>query len=83
MKIWIRFQERNLEWFPRMRTSSLDMREEKNKEDQDNRLFRVQIDAANRAILNLTTELSELQKMVEKILSFFLLFPENVFLSFL
>jgi len=47
-----------------MRTSSLDIQEEKNKEDQDNRLLKIQMEDANRAIKSLTLELSELQKMV-------------------
>lgn len=48
-----------------MRTSSLDIQEEKNKEDQDNRVLKVQMEDANRAIKSLTMELSELQKMVK------------------
>lgn len=58
------FQQRNLDWFPRMRTSSLDIQEDKNKEDQDNRILKIQMEDANKAIKTLTMELTELQKMV-------------------
>jgi hypothetical protein len=58
------FQQRNLEWFPRMRTSSLDIQEEKNKEDQEGRIIKIQMDDANKAIRTLSLELSELQKLV-------------------
>ncbi|CAF1170496.1 unnamed protein product [Adineta ricciae] len=57
-------EQRNLEWFPRMRTSSLDNQEEKNKEDQDNRLLKLQMEDANKTIKTLAAELSELQKLV-------------------
>ena len=60
-----------------MRTSSLDIQEEKNKEDQDNRIFKFQMEDANKAIRSLTMELTELQKLVKSIYffsqSFFLL----------
>lgn len=49
-----------------MRTSSLDIQEEKNKEDQDNRILKFQMEDANKAIKSLTMELSELQKLVKK-----------------
>lgn len=62
----VHFQQRNLEWFPRMRTSSLDNQEEKNKEDQDNRMLKTQMEDANKAIKALATELAELQKLVER-----------------
>ena len=55
-----------------MRTSSLDMREEKNKEDHDNRLLKMQVEDASKAIKILTMELSELQKSVRFILICFL-----------
>ncbi|CAF5217372.1 unnamed protein product, partial [Rotaria magnacalcarata] len=55
--------QRNLDWFPRMRTSSLDIQEDKNKEDLDNRILKYQMEDANKAIKSLTMELSELQKM--------------------
>ena len=48
-----------------MRTSSLDIQEEKNKEDQDSRVLKIQMEDANKAIKTLTMELSELQKMVK------------------
>ena len=48
-----------------MRTSSLDIQEEKNKEDQDNRVLKIQMEDANKAIKTLAMELSELQKTVE------------------
>ena len=41
-----------------MRTSSLDIQEDKNKEDQDNRIIKFQMDDANKAIKSLTMELS-------------------------
>ena len=47
-----------------MRTSSLDIQEEKNKEDQDNRILKFQMDDAHKAIKTLTMELAELQKLV-------------------
>jgi hypothetical protein len=47
-----------------MRTSSLDIQEEKNKEDQDNRVLKNQMEDANKAIKTLTMELAELQKVV-------------------
>jgi hypothetical protein len=47
-----------------MRTSSLDIQEDKNKEDQDSRILKIQMDDANKAIKSLTMELSELQKLV-------------------
>lgn len=47
-----------------MRTSSLDIQEDKNKEDQDSRILKIQMDDANKAIKTLTMELSELQKLV-------------------
>lgn len=47
-----------------MRTSSLDIQEEKNKEDQDNRILKFQMDDAQKAIKTLTMELTELQKLV-------------------
>jgi hypothetical protein len=50
-----------------MRTSSLDIQEEKNKEDQDSRILKIQMDDANKAIKTLTMELSELQKLVKTI----------------
>jgi hypothetical protein len=50
-----------------MRTSSLDIQEEKNKEDQDSRVLKIQMDDANKAIKTLTMELSELQKLVKTI----------------
>ncbi|CAF1108028.1 unnamed protein product [Rotaria sordida] len=57
-------EQRNLDWFPRMRTSSLDIQEDKNKEDQDSRILKIQMEDANKAIKSLTMELSELQKLV-------------------
>ncbi|CAF4174789.1 unnamed protein product [Rotaria socialis] len=57
-------EQRNLDWFPRMRTSSLDTQEDKNKEDQDNRILKIQMENANDAIKTLTMELNELQKLV-------------------
>ncbi len=48
-----------------MRTSSLDIQEEKNKEDQDNRILKFQMEDANKAIKSLTMELAELQKLVK------------------
>lgn len=53
-----------------MRTSSLHMQDEKNKEDQENRLLRIQMEHANEAIKALAMELNELQKLV-RILLFF------------
>jgi hypothetical protein len=50
-----------------MRTSSLDIQEEKNKEDQDSRVLKIQMEGANKAIKTLTMELSELQKLVKTI----------------
>lgn len=47
-----------------MRTSSLDIQEDKNKEDQDNRILKIQMEDANKAIKSLTMELTELQKLV-------------------
>ena len=47
-----------------MRTSSLDIQEEKNKEDLDNRILKFQMDDAQKAIRTLTMELTELQKLV-------------------
>ena len=47
-----------------MRTSSLDIQEEKNKEDQEGRIIKIQMDDANKAIRTLSMELSELQKLV-------------------
>ena len=50
-----------------MRTSSLDIQEDKNKEDPDSRILKLQMEDANKAIRTLTMELSELQKLVHKI----------------
>ena len=47
-----------------MRTSSLDIQEEKSKEDQDNRILKIQMEDANKAIKTLSMELAELQKIV-------------------
>ena len=49
-----------------MRTSSLDMREEKTKEDHDSRLIKHQMEDANKVIKTLTMELVELQKFVRE-----------------
>ncbi|CAF3881064.1 unnamed protein product [Rotaria sp. Silwood2] len=57
-------EQRNLDWFPRMRTSSLDIQEDKFKEDQDSRILKFQMEDANKAIKTLTMELAELQKIV-------------------
>lgn len=65
MYIYIVFQQKNLDWFPRMRTSSLDTQEDKTKEDQDNRLIKIQMESANQAIKSLAVELAELQKLVK------------------
>lgn len=54
-----------------MRTSSLDIQEDKNKEDQDNRILKIQMEDANKAIKSLTMELSELQKLVRILVIFF------------
>ncbi|CAF5027325.1 unnamed protein product, partial [Rotaria sp. Silwood1] len=43
---------------------SLDTKEDKTKEEQDNRILRVQMENANEAIKTLTMELTELQKLV-------------------
>ena len=51
-----------------MRTSSLDMREDKSKEEQDNRLLKNQMENANKVIKTLTMELTELQKLVRRTL---------------
>ncbi|CAF0724055.1 unnamed protein product, partial [Didymodactylos carnosus] len=56
-------EQRNLDWFPRMRTMSLDMQDDK-KEDIENRMLKNQMDDANKAIKTLSMELAELQKMV-------------------
>ncbi len=48
-----------------MRTSSLDIQEEKNKEDQDNRVLKIQMEDANKSIRSLAMELAELQKLVK------------------
>ena len=53
-----------------MRTSSLDIQEDKNKEDQDNRILKIQMEDANKAIKSLTMELTELQKLVRNRKSF-------------
>ncbi len=47
-----------------MRTSSLDIQEDKNKEDLDNRILKYQMEDANKAIKTLSMELGELQKIV-------------------
>lgn len=47
-----------------MRTSSLDIQEDKNKEDLDNRILKIQMEDANKAIRTLAMELTELQKLV-------------------
>ena len=47
-----------------MRTSSLDIQEDKSKEDQDSRILKIQMEDANKAIRILTVELAELQKSV-------------------
>jgi len=57
-----------------MRTSSLDIQEEKNKEDQDNRVLKNQMEDANKAIKTLTMELAELQKVVMIFCSLYILF---------
>ncbi len=64
------FKQRNLDWFPRMRTSSLDIQEDKNKEDQDSRVLKLQMEDANKAIKTLSMELAELQKLVRYITNF-------------
>ena len=51
-----------------MRTSSLDMREDKHKEDQDSRQLKLQVEDANKAIKTLAMELSDLQKLVSEVL---------------
>lgn len=63
-----------------MRTSSLDIQEEKNKEDQDNRLLKFQMDDAQKAIKTLAMELTELQKLVR---SFFILIQSTLILFLL
>jgi hypothetical protein len=63
-----------------MRTSSLDIQEEKNKEDQDNRILKFQMEDANKAIKSLTMELAELQKLVKIFL--FILYTKFLFFSF-
>jgi hypothetical protein len=63
-----------------MRTSSLDIQEEKNKEDHDSRIIKHQMEDANKAIKTLTMELFELQKLVK--LSFFLFQESNNLMSF-
>ncbi len=60
-----------------MRTSSLDIQEEKNKEDQDNRILKFQMEDANKAIKSLTMELAELQKLVKIFL--FILYTKFLF----
>jgi hypothetical protein len=59
-----------------MRTSSLDIQEDKNKEDLDSRILKIQMEDANKSIKTLTMELSELQKLVrnQKILLFSFIF---------
>jgi predicted nucleic acid-binding Zn-ribbon protein len=47
-----------------MRTSSLDIQEDKNKEDQDSRVLKNQMEDANKAIKTLSMELADLQKLV-------------------
>jgi hypothetical protein len=47
-----------------MRTSSLDIQEDKSKEDQDSRILKNQMEDANKAIKSLSMELAELQKLV-------------------
>jgi hypothetical protein len=64
-----------------MRTSSLDIQEEKNKEDQDNRILKFQMEDANKAIKSLTMELAELQKLVKIFL--FILYTKFLFFFFL
>jgi hypothetical protein len=54
-----------------MRTSSLDIQEDKNKEDQDNRILKFQMEDAHKAIKTLTMELAELQKLVKTKKKFF------------
>ncbi len=54
-----------------MRTSSLDIQEDKNKEDQDSRLLKFQMDDAHKAIKSLTMELAELQKLVKTFFKFY------------
>lgn len=49
-----------------MRTSSLDMREDKTKEEQDNRLLKHQMEDANKVIKALSMELAEIQKLVRR-----------------
>lgn len=41
------------------------MREDKNKEEQDNRLLKTQMENANKIIKTLTMELAEIQKLVK------------------
>ena len=47
-----------------MRTSSLDIQEDKSKEDQEGRILKHQMEDANKAIKSLSMELAELQKLV-------------------
>ena len=49
-----------------MRTSSLDMREDKSKEDQDSRQLKHQMEDAQKAIKTLAMELAEMQKLVSE-----------------
>jgi hypothetical protein len=64
-----------------MRTSSLDIQEEKNKEDQDNRILKIQMEDANKSIRSLTMELAELQKLV-KYFSFVLITNFSISLGY-
>jgi hypothetical protein len=64
-----------------MRTSSLDIQEEKNKEDQDNRVLKIQMEDANKSIRSLAMELAELQKLV-KYFSFVLITNFSISLGY-
>lgn len=56
-------QEKNLEWFPRMRAMSLQA-EEGEGEQNELRNLQAQLDSANTLIKNLSKQLSELKDQV-------------------
>ncbi|KAL7671241.1 hypothetical protein ACOME3_006142 [Neoechinorhynchus agilis] len=56
-------EKENLDWFPRMRTMALDSRETK-KEDEDNRMFKLQLDETNKLVKSLTETVVELKKQI-------------------
>lgn len=59
----IEFQDKNLDWFPRMRAMSL-VAEDSEGEQNEIRNLHATLDSTNRLVKNLTKQLTELREQV-------------------